>query len=103
MLEAGHRLFTCSDEDRFAGVGILVNCKLVDKVKAFHGVNGRLCGIDMIFGNLKFRILAVYMPTQRYDISVIEENYGRMGLLLREGRRHGMRIIIGGDFNTDVS
>ena len=62
LLEKRHRLFTCSDENRFAGVGILVNCKLVDKIKAFHEVNGRLCGIDMMFGNLKFRILAVYMP-----------------------------------------
>ena len=60
LLEGGHRLFTCSDENRFAGMGILVNCKLVDKIKAFHDVNGRLCGIDMMLGNLKFQILAVY-------------------------------------------
>ena len=68
------------------GIYILMNAELVKNIKAYHEVNGRLFGIDMMVGDLKFRILSVYITTQKYDISAIEEVYERMNLLVRSGR-----------------
>ena len=87
--------------DRFAGVGILVNTTLMPFIKKYHEVSGRLCAIDMLIGKTRYRIISVYLPTTDYDIDILEDLYGQLGELVGDARRNGMKLIIGGDFNTE--
>ena len=62
IVTGGHRLITHLDGYTGAGVRILVNSRWTRCIEKVHIVSDRILAIDMLFGNLKARVVSVYMP-----------------------------------------
>ena len=101
-LQGGHLLLTCLKGQLFAGVGILIHKKMIKQIRGYHRLSGRICGIDLKCGHLCVRIISVYVPCGGHDWQEVEAFYEELRILMDGAVRHGMRIILAGDFNTEV-
>ena len=75
LLGDGHKLFINSGGNIHAGVGILVEKKLVRRIRQVKDVNDRIMLIDLKFERMMIRFVAVYCPHADYDIDELENVY----------------------------
>ena len=66
ILDGGHALFTNISDNPFAGVGILLNAKHVNKSNRIYNVSDRVLALDFVFNGKCIRSIAV-----QYRIVVI--------------------------------
>ena len=103
IVTGGHRLITHLDGYIGAGVGILVNSRWTRCIQKVHIVSDRILAIDMLFGNLKARVVSVYMPHAGFNWQKLFDVYNQLSLLLTPTLRARQMIIVGGDFNTALN
>ena len=59
-------------------------------------------GLDFRVNGIKLRAMAVYVPHCGYDIEHFNETFDQLRCFASAGRRKGRRLVIGGDFNTQI-
>ena len=98
----GHRLVTHLQDNIAARLGILINTRLVHAVKEIHYLSDRIIQVVLqVHGGL-LSIFAVYTPHAGYDVEVLDESYEGLFKALTVCYRSGHKIIVGGDFNTQL-
>ena len=103
VLEGGHVLYTHLDTNMFAGVGILLHSKHVKKSNRIRKVSDRVLGLDVIVNAIKITVVAVYMPHCGYSVECFEDTYEQLRCILQQVTNMRRRLVIGGDFNTQVN
>ena len=100
-LESGNMLYTIG-ETSYAGVGFLVNKKIVSNVASYKGYNERVAKLTVSI-NKKYNvnIIQVYAPTSSHEDEEIEEFYESIELALKDCHKKDFLIIMG-DFNAKV-
>ena len=100
ILDGGHALYTNIGDNAFAGVGILLHAKHVNKSNRIYNVSGRVLALDFVVNGKRVRSIAVYVPHCGYSAQALEETYEQLRCSVSEAQKSKRRIIIGGDFNT---
>ena len=101
-LDGGHILYTVLLDDDFLGTGILLHAKHVKGSNVIHRVCSRVLGLDLRVNGIKIRAVAVYVPHCGYDIEHFNETFDQLRYFASVGRKKGRRLVIGGDFNTQI-
>ena len=103
ILDGGHKLYSSLDDNQFAGVAILVNAKHVKKNIKLHVISGRVLALDVCINGLKIRVVAVYLPHCGYDVEDFDQTFDQLRCVVDQGQKQKRKIIIGGDFNSQVN
>ena len=102
-LDGGHVLYTVLMDDDFLGTGILLNAKHAKSSNTVHNLSSRVLGLDFCVNGMKIRAVSVYVPYCGYiGVDVFDETYDRLRYLCAAGRKQRRRLLIGGDFNSQV-
>lgn len=101
-LDGGHMLYTCINDNLFAGVGILLHAKHVRKNNKCHMVSGRIMALDFVVNKIKIRAIAVYMPHCGYPDQDLENAHDQLRSTLAPAQTQQRRLIVGGDFNSQI-
>ena len=72
------------------------------KVKKFHAWSDRVASLDLTFSNFTMRVVAVYMPHAGYSHEYLLSVHDQVQACVDEALKHNDRVIIGGDFNTQL-
>ena len=84
------------------GVAIVLHAQLHAKIDSFCAMSDRVAALDFTARRRKFRVIAVYLPHSGYVDSVVEQFYGQISELVRQGRNQRRTLILGGDWNARV-
>jgi exonuclease III len=97
----GYRVIYSGDDQRIAGVGIILKKEWGRRVKAVRPYNERILMVKLEGELTDTAIVQVYMPTSSYTEEEIEEVYEQVEEVL--GQVKGKEnLIIMGDWNTVV-
>ena len=95
-------LYTVLDDNKFAGVAILLHAKPVRKSNKVHEIGGRIMALDLMVNKIKVRFVAVYLPHMGYPVSEFDDTFDQLRCVVDEGRRCRRSLVIGGDFNSQL-
>ena len=101
-LDNGCRLYTSFGTNIAAGVGILVNAHLVPHIIGHKCISDRVMCVQFQLGTKKLCCYAVYIPHCGYDIQLYDHTYDQLQTDAIRSINDGYRLIIGGDFNTQI-
>ena len=101
-LDGGHLLYTSLRANIFSGTGILLHAKHVRTSNVVHDISDRVLGLDFIVNNIKVRAVAVYLPHMGYPQEDYDVAVEQIKCVLGEARQKQRRIILGGDFNSQL-
>ena len=103
ILDGGHRLISGLGDVRHLGSAVSLHADLADKVSQIRLQSGRITAVDVDerLGH-NFRIISVYAPHLGYGEASLQLLYTTLSGLAEEARSAGKRVIIGGDFNTQL-
>ena len=87
VLDGGHLLYTELDENKFAGVGILLHSKHVRKSNKMHAIGGRIMALDFMVNKMKVRVVAVYLPHIGYGVPEFNDTFDQLRCVVEGGRR----------------
>ena len=65
-------------------------------------ISGRIMALDLTVNKIKIRAVAVYMPHCGYTLDEFDETYDQLRCISGKTQTHHRRLIIGGDFNTQI-
>ena len=100
--EGRYKLFWAgNDEGKYAGVGIVIAERLVDKVIKVHRYSDRLIMIEMVLGKVISKFVCAYAPQVGCEEELKVEFYDRLSEVLL-GVKEKEFVFIGGDFNGHV-
>ena len=102
ILDGGHVLYTALDDNKFGGVAILLHAKHVRKSNKIHEVSGRILALDFMVNKIKVRAVAVYLPHMGYAVSEFHDTFDQLRCVIDQGQKCRQRLVIGGDFNTQL-
>jgi hypothetical protein len=99
---SGHRFYLSGGaDDVHKGVGIIIHARRLDCFSdiSFQVVSPRLCFIDCLFSDKRWRIISAYMSNDR---ALNAELHDYISLLLQGAREVKRLTIIAGDFNASI-
>ena len=99
----GHRLILHLENNIAAGVGILVHQRHVASIRKIHFISDRLLRIDLRINDQPYAVFAIYLPHCGYAIQDFDDVYDKLDQSLASNVHQNPKIIIGGDFNTQVN
>ena len=102
VLDGGHVLYTSEIATQAAGVAILLHRKHVHRVGQVTSLNERLMFLDLHYGRRCVRFISLYMPHAGYSLEDLRIVYDMLHVVLDEAERLHYKIIVGGDFNTEL-
>ena len=89
---------------RCAGVAVLIHSRWADKVAAINRVSDRILVVSLdLSKDFRISVCAVYLPHCGFGNDALTNCYTELGEAVQKQKRAGRHIIIGGDFNTQVS
>ena len=102
ILDGGHILYTHLQDNHCAGVGILLHAKHVKSSQVVHAISDRILALDFVVNHIRIRAVAVYMPHCGYSADHFEQTADQLRCVLDEATQQRRRIIVGGDFNSQL-
>jgi len=103
ILDGGHRLISGTNEAKHLGTAVLLHASLADNVSKIQSPSDRLMCIDLEVGGLSFCIIAAYAPHSGYGQLALDQFYVDLHTLVRSAKQKGKRIVVAGDFNTQLN
>lgn len=98
-----YRVIFNGDENRIAGVGIIINTDLGHKIKSIIHFNERIIGIKIKTKPMDiFIIQKIYMPTSSHKDEEIDELYEQISEVIEMAKEKDNLIILGSDWNAVV-
>ena len=83
------------------GVGILLHNQWRDQI-TWKATCSRVGILWMNANGVKMSIVVVYMPHRGYPDSDVDGVYNKLEIAIKEARRAGRLVLIGGDFNAEA-
>ena len=71
-------------------------------ITRFSRVSHRVLSLDLQMHGYKYKIISIYMPHAGYPTESFNECLDDIRVAVLDGQRHGMRCLLGGDFNTEL-
>ena len=68
-----------------------------------HIISDRIVALDLIVNQIKIRAVAVYIPHCGYPQTDFDDTYDQLRATLGEARSQKRRLIVGGDFNSQIN
>jgi exonuclease III len=87
----------------YGGCAIVWNPRLNAKIDGVATNNSRSCAVTINFGHVSFLLINVYMPCDGRDPGSVEYKSVMDDMVQLVNKVNSTYVIIGGDFNTDIS
>ena len=101
-LPLGAKLLTSTQHTQSAGVAVLVHKHHVKSVLKHFVQSERLMYVDLALPGCIVRCISVYMPHMGYPAEELETVYEQLHQIVEAASRLGLKVLIGGDFNTQL-
>ena len=81
---------------------MLVHAKQVKSSHKAHQTSDRVFALDIVVNKISIRAVAVYMPHCGYSVEHFEDTFDQLRCVLDQAIHQRRRIILGGDFNSQL-
>ena len=98
----GHRLITHLGENKYGGVAILMHERYADKIISIRPFGERVLAIGIRETCIEISIIAICVPHAWYSWDDLHLTYDHLRNAMTWSCRYSSKIIIGGDFNTQL-
>ena len=98
----GHRLITQLGKNKYGGVAILIHERYADSIATIREFGERVLAVRIRDNSIKLTVISVYVPHAGYSVDDLHELYKKLRKATAWASSYSSRIIIGGDFNTQL-
>eukprot|EP00973_Karenia_brevis_P034883 4814367-Karenia_brevis.AAC.2 len=102
FLSGGHRLIMELGEYQASGVALLIHHRHVNRIQHIKRISDRVLAVDFKFDATRVRCIVVYIPHANLPVALYKDTYEKIHGLMNEAQELDMKIILGGDFNTQL-